>query len=688
MRLASLVLNNFRQFAGTQRIDFAQPDDGAGNVTLVHAANGAGKTTILNAFTWVLYGETSEDFEQPERLITDAVWDALSIGEDASCYVELYFEHDGTQYLLRREVAIRKDSHEQYQAGSTVKLSYSDDGGWKAQQAHADVIEQIIPKRLSPFFFFNGERIERIVKREAYEQIQDAIKTLLGLEQYEQALVHLPKVRKVFGDEIRKRGSAKAGALEIRRETLDANIRKQREEIARLEQEKAHQQDEREILAKQLRESAGAAQLQKRRDEQQLALARADEARKEARAKRAETLVVKAYKIWLARQWPEAAKISEGLHERGELPAKLKGQFVEELLERGLCICGTPLRQDEQAYRHVADWRQKAGLAEVESAWQVMEARAAGIEREAGEIGQSLRSYTTQIAEASDAYGVAEALLNQIGKEIEDLGDVNVQGLERRLGEANARLEQLPVDLFKAGQRLNDLTGELEQVKKDLRRAEGDDARSAVLVKTAAAIDEAQIAIKEMLELAKHSVRRRLDAKLRQVHAAISFKEFFPELDKDFELNLWDSEGPQRRPAPKSTGENQVLSLAFIGALVDVCREQADRSGDSSLVGRMGGMYPILMDAAFGNLDDTYRQAIAQALPAMASQVVVLTTKAQASGVVSSTLRPRTGAEYVIALQTSKDDASAESIMLDGKEWEYVVPGAQSDSALLQKVVA
>ena len=688
MKLTSLVLNNFRQFEGSQRIDFAQADDGASNVTLVHAANGAGKTTILNAFTWVLHGETSDDFEYPERLITDAVWDALPMGEQASCRVELHFEHDGTQYGLSREVTLRKDSHEQYQAGSKVTLSYSEDGAWKIQEAHADTIEQIIPKRLSPFFFFNGERIERIVKREAYEQIQDAIKTLLGLQQYELALLHLPRVRKVFGDEIRKRGSAKAGQLEIQRETLDANISKQREEINRLEKETGHQQGERDTLEKQLRESAGAAQLQNRRDEQQLALARADEARKEARNKRRDALVQKAYKIWLARLWPEAAKISDGLHERGELPAKLKGQFVEELLERGQCICGTPLREDENAYRHVAEWRQKAGLAEVESAWQVMEGRAAGIEREAGEIGQSLRSYTTQIAEAGDAYGVAEALLNQIGKEIEDLGDVNVQALERRLGEVNDRLSQLPVELFQANERLKGLTTQLEQVNKDLRRAEGDDARSAVLVKTASAIDEAQEAIRQMLDLAKQSVRRRLDAKLREVHAAISSKEFFPELDDKFGLNLWDSEGPQRRPAPKSTGENQVLSLSFIGALVEVCREQSDRSEDSSLVGRMGGMYPIVMDAAFGNLDDTYREAIAQALPSMASQVVVLTTKAQASGVVNSTLRPRAGAEYVIALRTSKDEATAESITLDGKTWEYVVPGAQSDSALLQKVVA
>jgi len=198
---------------------------------------------------------------------------------------------------------------------------------------------------------------------------------------------------------------------------------------------------------------------------------------------------------------------------------------------------------------------------------------------------------------------------------------------------------------------------------------------------------DAAKAVKLMLETASESVRRRLDSRVRDVHSRITIKSFVPELNKDFELRLWRGDGPDRLLAPKSTGENQLLSLSFVGALAQLCKEQAERGSGAQFVGRIGGHYPIVMDSAFGNLENNYREAIARALPGMTSQVVVLTSKAQAEGVVSRELAPDVGAEYVICVHTTKPDAKRESIMLKGREWDYVIPASDHDSAQLRKVI-
>ena len=57
MILERIVLENFRQFKGRQEIVFS--DLRERNVTVVHAENGFGKTTLLNAILWALYGQTS-----------------------------------------------------------------------------------------------------------------------------------------------------------------------------------------------------------------------------------------------------------------------------------------------------------------------------------------------------------------------------------------------------------------------------------------------------------------------------------------------------------------------------------------------------------------------------------------------------------------------------------------------------
>ena len=62
--------------------------------------------------------------------------------------------------------------------------------------------------------------------------------------------------------------------------------------------------------------------------------------------------------------------MAEILYQKGALPAPLKREFVDKLLEEGACICGTPLAEHSEPWEHVKEWRQRAGLQAVETAWQ------------------------------------------------------------------------------------------------------------------------------------------------------------------------------------------------------------------------------------------------------------------------------------------------------------------------------
>ena len=63
MRLLQLKMANFRQFFGEATLEFSSDDQSM--VTIVHGENGVGKTTVLNAIHWCLYGHTLGDFEEP-----------------------------------------------------------------------------------------------------------------------------------------------------------------------------------------------------------------------------------------------------------------------------------------------------------------------------------------------------------------------------------------------------------------------------------------------------------------------------------------------------------------------------------------------------------------------------------------------------------------------------------------------
>src|SRR5918993_2513298 len=88
MRLNSLRLCNFRQHADSY-ITFD------GGLTGIIGANGSGKTTILEAIAWALYGQDAARGKKETIR-------SLRAGPNAKVRVELDFELGGHRYLVTR----------------------------------------------------------------------------------------------------------------------------------------------------------------------------------------------------------------------------------------------------------------------------------------------------------------------------------------------------------------------------------------------------------------------------------------------------------------------------------------------------------------------------------------------------------------------------------------------------------
>jgi DNA sulfur modification protein DndD len=122
-----------------------------------------------------------------------------------------------------------------------------------------------------------------------------------------------------------------------------------------------------------------------------------------------------------------------------------------------------------------------------------------------------------------------------------------------------------------------------------------------------------------------------------------------------------------------STGEKQVLALSFVGSLVKRAKENLENKAAAAQMGlQVGGEYPLVMDSPFGSLEDDYRAKVAQWIPTLAHQVVLLVSKTQWRDEVERETRPRVGREYILELHTQKMGADR-SIVIAGKEYPYVV---------------
>ena len=124
MLIKKISLVNFRQYIDTT-IEFAT--DSRKNVTIIMGDNGTGKTTLAQAFRWVLYGQT--EF-QIKELINRKVREQMVNGQDKSVSVTLDVFFNGVDYTIHRVETYRKkdDKVEPFGQAKFV-ISYANEFG-------------------------------------------------------------------------------------------------------------------------------------------------------------------------------------------------------------------------------------------------------------------------------------------------------------------------------------------------------------------------------------------------------------------------------------------------------------------------------------------------------------------------------------------------------------------------------
>lgn len=173
MLLRSLQLHNFGRYMGTSTINMSVTDNR--NIVLINGSNDRGKTTLLAAIKFALFGEQQNI--KADDLIN---YQQAKLG-DGSMYVEIVFEHNNREYRLHRSVEFRQVVVDTERPSSTSPhLSIFEDG----HKVDLDQrwLEHLLPMDVSQFFIFDGEQIQEYIKKSA-TSLQEPIEIILGVRE-------------------------------------------------------------------------------------------------------------------------------------------------------------------------------------------------------------------------------------------------------------------------------------------------------------------------------------------------------------------------------------------------------------------------------------------------------------------------------------------------------------------------
>lgn len=670
MKLLSIKLCNFRQFYGkTPEIFLAT---GEQNVTIIHGNNGAGKTTLLNAFTWVLYEKFTAAFASPELLINKRAITEVAVGTSVDCWVEINFEHDSKRYQVKRKcyACVDTNGQIQYSNNQFFMLVAGEDGRWYPPlQQPTDIINRILPESLHHYFFFDGEHIDHIFRSNDKRTIAEDTKELLGVKVLDRAIDHLKKTEKILQDELKLIGDTNTKKLLKEQSKLEKEQERLNEKQQTIIQEITAKEAEHSQCSQQLLELSGAEQLKQLKEKLERQRKFLKNELLEAQKSLKQCISTQGYTIFLSDTIAQFKTIITDLRERGELPSGVKQQFIQQLLNRQSCICGQELLEGNCYYEQVKQWMNKAGIAAVEESAIRLESQVHGMEEKVINFWTNVDDKQAKVEECRLALSRVESELDEISQKFRQYPDEEIRNLQKKLDSIHQVIRELRLEQGAIQHQLSTLTKQLENLAKEMAKHKLKEAKQQLAKRRIDGTQDARERLIEVRSRLEKQFRLSLETRIQEIFNAISFTPYIPRLSQTYELNLVENTSGIAVPVAASTGENQILSLSFIGGIIDRVREWSRKN---TLMGPDSSTFPIVMDSPFGSLDEIYRRQVANSIPKLANQLIILVTKTQWRGEVQEETNHFLGKEYILVYYSPKLDCQQDTLSIQGITYPLV----------------
>jgi DNA sulfur modification protein DndD len=666
MLLEQIILKDFRCFCGEYSVDFST--DPIKNVTLIHAENGVGKTTILNAMLWCFYGLTTAKFEKKTDLINH---DARSAGRDRA-HVEVLFEHNQSRYRARRYTGSGVPSDRIF---TIIRL----DRGHSVTLPNPDTfINTVIPKTMASHFLFDGEHAELFTGEEKRSSIRKAVQDILGCSLIDTAIKDLEVASSHYRRQMPK---TKAGASI---EVLSSQIDQLGIQIVEAKAVLADLQEQAEVINTQisdidekLRNSSAANQLQLRREATERELRSAKKRENEAHDEALKWLGDNGRFLVSTKLTDQTFDHLTTQETKGRLPSPYNEEFVNDLLDIRRCICGTELHPGSDEYTKVASLLEKAANHTLRSRLNAIRAVISQLKTERDRAPGRLDAANKRHAEGRAAVSRLEAELGEISQSLAGINFSEIADREKRRSQLKAELAQKHQQIGSVSRGIEASQADKQSKERTLKSQAETDDEARIFVKRYNICEVLKQRLERELEEEERAARTALRASIVKVLNQTGRKNFRLSMTSEYGISLINDSGNQ---LAKSGGENQLLGLVFTAALVEFAKLRQNAQDHRLLKGTVA---PLVLDSPFGQLDESYGLEIAKHVPEMAGQVILMLSSKQSSGGIAEVLNGRIGKEYVL-IRNNRDprgDRPTEFRQFNGRDVETAVFDAGFDGS-------
>jgi len=653
-------MKNFRQYLDA-KVEFARSPE---NFTVIQGANGAGKTNLLNAITWCLFGK---------ELHVDSKYKGLPICNTTTLYesgddvfeveVEIQFaQSDGKKMVVTRTKHYKKgknDSLAEISSPRSLSVMRQMQRDWFGP-IHGDdaqyIIDSYIPPSIEEYFFFDGERMDDYFKENTGRDIKKAVFQISQLELFEKMIDHLTARRNEFikaakglsskAEEKRELIQLHTRSLEVDKEELEILLRK-KSEAERLEREYSERLKNSSLeriqdLEDQYGELDG--ELRTLRDEIK------DIEETKLKLLHKSMPIIFSYDALL-----KTRSLIEGRREAGLIPPLYQRIFIDNLLKKGKCICDSDITGNDEysaARRKKVEAFLEGNLLSEKSS-EIIESNII-IQKMIGSVisfPEEVIALSKKLKRIQESKEEKEQKLKKIDHEIQqsNIANIKLWGKER---EKYAKEKEYFIgEIAKRQNLIERRQNIIRACNKELNQELKKETKHNSLLELLSFCDEGIRSAREVRDTIMKKVKEDIEKRTSKQFLDLIWKKDTYNgvcIDDDYNISVPHVSGREGL-GTLSAGERQVCALSFMAALNSVS----------------GFEVPIIVDTPLARISTEPSRNIARNLPnyLQDKQVVLLVTEKEYAPEIREELSERVGRTYVISV-TEKERGNLAKVEL------------------------